>query len=166
LVTGQQWDILGNLVKVTDPGGHETTTAYTDAFTDSTNRNSFAYPARVTQPSGFYVDTVYDFKTGLVMSATDSLSRTTTHTYDVMNREIETELPNGGWITNSFNDNTQTVTTEKLVDSQNNVGRVIIRYDKLYREIQKETADPAGNIFVDTQYDGNGRKWKVSNPYR
>src|SRR5437879_2526052 len=53
-----------------------------------------------------------------------------------------------------------------LADNVSNVVPVIHHFDKLYREIKKETADPNGNIFVDTQFDPDGRKWKVSNPYR
>ncbi len=42
LVTTQQYDVLGNAVTVTDPGGHATQNDFTDRFTDSINRNSFA----------------------------------------------------------------------------------------------------------------------------
>jgi YD repeat-containing protein len=56
------------------------------------------------------------------------------------------------------------MTKQVLVDANNNLGTVTTIYDGLYRETQKQTADPAGTIYVDTQYDAKGRKWKISNP--
>jgi len=64
LVTTQQYDISGNAVTVTDPGGHATQNDFTDRLTDSINRNSFAYPTKVTDASGFYAQSTYDFNTG------------------------------------------------------------------------------------------------------
>src|SRR5712691_3373094 len=61
LVTTQQYDVLGNVVTVTDPGGHATQIDFTDRFTDSINRNSFAYATKVTDASGFYTQSTYDF---------------------------------------------------------------------------------------------------------
>jgi RHS repeat-associated protein len=58
------------------------------------------------------------------------------------------------------------VKKEIKVDSSGNLGTMIVHYDGLYRETQKETYDPEGTIYVDSQYDAKGRKWKVSNPRR
>jgi YD repeat-containing protein len=175
-VTTQQYDVLGNKVKVTDPGGHATETFFTDRFSGITGTNTFAYPTRVTEPSVFYVETTYDFNTGLVKQTTDSLNRTTTKTYDAMNREVETDYPNGGFTKYCYNDPTPSaacydatgisVRKQVKVDAAGNLGTVIAHYDGLYRETQKETYDPEGTIYVDTQYDAKGRKWKVSNPRR
>ena len=93
-----------------------------------------------------------------------------------MNRALVMSLPNGGWTQNTYFDGDLTTNpiqlpntkTEKLVDSQNNKGTVIHYFDGLYRETKKETFDSqqGGHIFVDTQYDGKGRKQQTSNPYR
>jgi len=96
LVTTNQYDVLGNVVKVTDSGGHAANTDFTDRFSDSVSRNTFAYPTQTTSPSGFYVQSTYDFNTGLVKQTTDSLSRVTTQTYDLLN-QVETDFPNGGF---------------------------------------------------------------------
>jgi hypothetical protein len=157
LVTTQQYDVLGNAVTVTDPGGHATQNDFTDRFTDSISRNSFAYSTKVTDASGFYAQSTYDFNTGLVKQTTDSLSRTTTTTYDLMDRPTQVNYPDGGQTNDSYDDTIPTTTETKKVDALGNVGRVIYIYDKLYRVTRKQTADPAGDIFVDTQYDDKGR---------
>src|SRR5207302_10850826 len=139
---------------------------FTDGFTDSINRYSYAYPTKVTDPSGFWTQSTYDFNTGLVKQATDSLSRTTSTTYDVMNRQTQVNYPDGGQTNDTYDDATPKTTETRKVDAAGNVGRVTYTFDKLYRVIRKQTADPAGDIFVDTQYDGKGRKSQESNPYR
>jgi RHS repeat-associated protein len=166
VTTIQQYDVLGNKVKVTDPAGHATNTDFTDRFSDNVSRNTFAFPTRATDPSGFYVDTTYHFNTGLVTQTKDSLNRATTKTYDAMNRLLQQNYPNGGFTRYTYDDTQLTAKKEVKVDNAGNLGTAISHYDGLYREFQRETYDPEGTIFVDTQYDANGRKWKVSNPRR
>ena len=166
LITKQQYDVLGNLVKVTDPGCHTSSTEFTDRFSGITGTNTFAFPTRVTDLSGFYVDTTYDFNSGVVTQTTDSLNRTITKTYDVMNRELQTTFPNGSFTRFTYNDTALTAKKEVKVDSAGNLGTMIAHYDGLYRKIQNEIYDAEGTIYVDTQYDAQGRKWKVSNPRR
>ncbi len=182
LVTGQQYDVLGNLVKTTDPAGHVTNIDFTDCFYSSSPGvcnaapttpvyATFAYATNVTDVTGFSARSRYDFNTGLVRDTTDGLLRTTTKTYDILNRETLTTNPNGGFTRYTFNDTALTAKKEVKVSTAGNpsadvLGTVIAHYDGLYRETQKETYDPEGTIFVDTQYDAKGRKWKVSNPRR
>jgi YD repeat-containing protein len=166
LVTTQQYDVLGNKVKVTDPGTHATNTYYADRFSDNVSRNTFAYPTQVVDAAGNSVETTYDFNTGLVTQVKDAQNRITTKTYDVMNRDIQTTYPNTGFTRFTYNDTALTVKKEIKVDSAGNLGTMIVHYDGLYRETQKETYDPEGTIYVDSQYDAKGRKWKVSNPRR
>src|SRR5438045_8167107 len=84
----------------------------------------------------------------------------------MMNRGLLTTYHNGGVTQFTYNDTALTAKKEIKVDSAGNLGTVIAHYDGLYRETQKETYDPEGTIYVDTQYDANGRKWKVSHPRR
>jgi hypothetical protein len=81
-----------------------------------------------------------------------------------LNREAGVE--GTGFTRFTYNDTALTVKKEIKVDSSGNLGTMIVHYDGLYREIQKETYDPEGTIYVDSQYDAKGRKWKVSNPRR
>src|SRR5689334_11545689 len=47
----------------TDPAGHQSSISYNDSFSDSVNRNTFAYPTTMTDADGFssYVQYNYDF---------------------------------------------------------------------------------------------------------
>src|SRR6267143_1354111 len=188
LETRNQYDVLGNVVATVDPAGHTRSVDCTDCFYSSSNAQcnsapqtsappsntvdihpTYAFPAKVTDENGFFGQSRYDFNTGLVKDATDSLNRTTRTTYDVMNRQTAINYPNGGRSTYSYVDGilpgTAPQTTKQvLVDTNNNLGTVTTIYDGLYRETQKRTADPAGTIYVDAQYDAKGRKWKISNP--
>jgi RHS repeat-associated protein len=167
LVTKKQYDVLGNAVKTTDPGCHATTI-------DFTASNSFAYPAKVTDATGAHVDSIYDFNTGLVTQTTDVRGGVSTMTYDSMNRQTAVNYPNVGWTHYSYVDGNVAATppiapqaTKQVrVDINNNVGTVTSIYDGLYRETQKQTNDPEGTIYIDTQYDAKGRRWKTSNPRR
>src|ERR1700752_3666261 len=47
-----------------DPSGHQSSIAYTDSFSDSVNRNTFAYPTTVTDAGGFNSSVQYNFDIG------------------------------------------------------------------------------------------------------
>src|SRR5262249_42049524 len=113
-----------------------------------------------------YVQSTYDFNTGLVKQTTDWLSRVTSTSYELMNRATQINYPDAGQTNYSYNDTTPSTTETKKVDGAGNVGTVTYIFDKLYRVTQKQTAEPAGTIYIDTQYDNKGRKSQTSNPYR
>ncbi|MEP7337977.1 MAG: hypothetical protein ABI977_09565, partial [Acidobacteriota bacterium] len=92
LETHAQYDQCGSPRKAWDANGKVAETTYTDAFSDSVNRNTFAYPTSALTPipdtSGYYASnsaftssTVYDFNTGRVTTSTDANSQTTTYSY-------------------------------------------------------------------------------------
>ena len=166
LATTNTYDSHGNLTGTTDPGGHQTAISYDDRFSGGQNPSSSAYPTKVTDPTGYWVETTYDYNTGLPTKTVDSRSRTTSTIYDKMNRPTRITRPDGSYVEYAYNDTARTITKKVLVDAQGNVGKQITRLDKLGRVKQTETADPEGNIFVDTRYDKKGRISKVSNPYR
>ena len=43
----------GTPSSTTDAAGHQNTIAYADSFSDSVNRNTFAYPTTITDADGF-----------------------------------------------------------------------------------------------------------------
>ncbi len=61
-----KYDILGNVVQKIDPLNHSTLLSYTDNFSDTINRNTFAYPTQTTNPAGHNEYVTYNFDTGLV----------------------------------------------------------------------------------------------------
>jgi RHS repeat-associated protein len=58
----------GSVISVIDPLGRTKSFGYTDAFSDSVNRNTFAYPTTVTDEDGFQTLTKYKFEFGAVTS--------------------------------------------------------------------------------------------------
>ena len=43
----------GTPISTTDPAGHQSSISYADSFSDSVNRNTFAYPTTITDADGF-----------------------------------------------------------------------------------------------------------------
>jgi RHS repeat-associated protein len=166
LTTRSQFDDTGNVLSTTDPGNHTTTYSYADNYADGIGRNTFAYRTQVTNALGQSAADRYYFDTGLLERQTDSNNQTTTYTYDAMRRPLVTSNPDGGQTSLTYDDNTPAVTeTVKLDASQNIVRKTVSDGDG--RVIQTQlVSDPQGTVFVDTVYDGMGRKSSVSNPYR
>ena len=54
----------GTPVSTTDPAGHQSSIAYADSFSDSVNRNTFAYPTTVTDADGFSSFVQYNYDLG------------------------------------------------------------------------------------------------------
>ena len=168
LTTKSYYDTLGNVVQVTDPLNHSTTSSYSSNF-------AYAYPTQVTDPLGHSASTNYDWETGLVLTKTDANSRTTTFTYDTYNRLVQTDLPDGGRTTQAYDDTynvgqyrVKTETTQKI-DSVNSVTKKEY-YDGLGRLLRTEVEqDDGSSVFVDRQYElctCAGKVARVSTPYK
>lgn len=59
------YDIAGSVVFTRDALNHQHSLTYADAFSDGTNRNSFAYPTVLTDADGYQTFLKYDFNHGL-----------------------------------------------------------------------------------------------------
>jgi YD repeat-containing protein len=158
------YDPLGNVAKKVDALGHTTLLDWSDNFTDSVNRNAFAYLNKTTNPLNHFTTTKYDYNTGLPKQVTDPRGFTTTTAYDGMSRVTSLTEPNGKQTTYSYDDNNRITTRQVTVDNAGNVGQVKTYFDRLYRVVQTRTNDPEGEIWVDMVYDAKGRKKQVSNP--
>jgi RHS repeat-associated protein len=166
VVSHMKYDSVGNVVEKDDPLSHATLIDFTDNFSDSVNRNTFAYPKKVTNPLGQYATTKYDFNTGLIKQVTNTQGNNTTTAYDLMNRVMSVTEPNGRITSFSYDDTNRITTKTVTVDSSGNLGRVKTYFDGLYRVSETRTNDPEGEYAVDTVYDAKGRKSELSNPYR
>jgi YD repeat-containing protein len=51
---------------MTDPSGHQSSVSYADSFSDSLNRNTFAYPTTITDAGGFSSTVQYNFDFGAI----------------------------------------------------------------------------------------------------
>jgi YD repeat-containing protein len=59
------YNINGSVTLMRDALGHQQSVSYADAFSDGTNRNSFAYPTVLTDADGYQTFLKYDFNYGL-----------------------------------------------------------------------------------------------------
>lgn len=173
------YDETGQVISVQDARGYTTTLSYKDSFTDGA------------PPSGYYTDTyltsitppttngtshqstyVYDYEKGELSSATDENLQQSTFSYygnSFWNRPMQATFPDGGQKSYTYSDSgpNPSVSISTLMNSggtsetsttiMDGVGHV------LYTEL---TSDPFGSDTVQTTYDGNGRVWTKSNPFR
>src|SRR6185369_7902903 len=56
--------VTGSPKSVTDPSNHQNSLSYTDAFSDSVNRNTFAYPTTLTDADGYSSTVQYNYDSG------------------------------------------------------------------------------------------------------
>jgi hypothetical protein len=110
-------DDLGNVIKISDPMTHETQISYADNFSDSINRDSYAFPTQITNPKGHLSRKTYDYNTGLVKTTLDPRNLQTTRTCDLLNRPWTITEPNGRITTYTYTDSTPKVLEEVEVDT-------------------------------------------------
>jgi RHS repeat-associated protein len=172
-------DDTGQRLSMTDPRGNQTTYSYTDSFSSGTPPGpTNAYLTTVTHPQTSGVNHIekfaYAYASGEVTSSTDQNNLVTNYKYvDNLARLTETDSPDGGVTSVSYNDSaynpstpSPSVTTTKKINGTTNLVAVSAM-DGLGHVLNKlVTSDPQGTIHVDTAYDGLGRVYTVSNPYR
>jgi YD repeat-containing protein len=171
--TSYAYDLSGQPSSMTDAKGNTTTYSFADSPAGSTN----AFLTKITYPNGLYRTFQYNYSLGYLTSSTDlNPANTTTYYYstqpsncgylDKLDRLTEVDYPDGGKTTNCYNDSGASVTTSKLLTSS--LSETSVSYtDGLFHTIKTQlTSDPDGTTTVDTSYDGEGRVYTKSNPYR
>lgn len=186
LATHAQYDQVGNVRAAWDALGNQSQVSYTDSFSDSVNRNTYAFPTATTSAvpdltgnrasnTALTAAMVYDFSTGHVTASTDANGQVTTADYsnDPLDRLKQVNRPDGGRTTYTYVDVHQCgpyVETRTLLDAAGRELDAFQFFDGLgrgVRSFQYEGQD-ANNPYLtaDTQYDALGRAWRGSNPYR
>ena len=161
-----------------NPGGHQTSYSFANSWTGSAcvpSGTAAIFPTMVTNAKGQSTSTKYYACTGTTASTTDLNGDQTTYTYDSFDRPWQILYPDGGAKTFCYSDDPNgscynsgslySTETDAISGSTNLVKTTL--YDGLGRvdETQLNT-DPGGTVYVDTQYDADGRVLKASNPYR
>jgi RHS repeat-associated protein len=162
------YDSLGNPISSTDAAGNTTSISYTDNYSDSVNRSTYARPTTLTQPVTSGVSHIshmsYYYYLGLSYQNTDQNGQVTTSLYDLRGRPTQQNFPDGGQTSITYNSATSVTSTTKMNSTQNIVGTVLL--DGLGRTKQTQLVDPQGIDYTDTTNDLLGRAYSVSNPYR
>lgn len=172
--TQYTYDETGQVSSMTDPRGNTTSYSYTDSPSGGDPAgNSNAYLTQATSPvvngSTLYEYFSHNYTTGELSSSKDVNGNTTTYAYnDPLNRLTQTTYPDGGQTTISYNDSVPSITTSTLMNATSGESMTsVATLDGMGRVIQTQlTTDPEGADIVDTTYDGAGRVYTKSNPYR
>ncbi|MBZ5720712.1 MAG: RHS repeat-associated core domain-containing protein [Acidobacteriia bacterium] len=188
LDTNNTYDDLGNILSTKDPGLHTTSYSYADNWADANctlGSNTFAYLTQTTDALTHRTKRSYFRCTGLTASTQDENdlvnSRAgTTFTYDLLNRPLAINYPDGGQATQSYVDVVPlSVTQTKLVDSTLGLStQHTTVFDDLGRPKQTQMRDPdctSSLAYIDHAYGYDtspppagtpaGRFVTVSNPY-
>ena len=142
-----RYDVAGSPVAQIDTLNRKVKINYTDSFNDNQNRNSFAYPTKLTDPAGYFSEVKYRFDNGANVWAkspapqNQTSGKTTERLFDSIGRiSKETLLNNGAYTryeypTNQINSKVYST----IVDINNN------------------GADTADEVLAESLTDGAGR---------
>lgn len=175
LTTTYAYDDLGNIRTITDPLSHATNWSYTDSWANTScppSAVSLAFPTQVTDALGHHAQMTYFPCTGLKQAKKDqndiNAGRAgTTWTRDLLGRILVEARPDGGQVSNSYNDTPPVSITNTTKITSTLSKTTTTTEDGLGRKIESTlTSDPEGATSVDTTYDLLGRKSTVSNPHR
>ncbi len=164
--------VTGSPKSTTDPANHINSISYTDAFSDSVNRNTFAYPTALTDADGFSstVQYIFDFgattRTQSPAPAGQSQGAIQTMTYNNLAQlERVTTTNNGAYKRFWYGSNY--VASYATVNSVTDDLFAIHVVDGFGRAISTGGNHPGsggGYRLRNTIYDQMGRATKVSNP--
>ncbi|MGH9396158.1 MAG: RHS repeat-associated core domain-containing protein [Terriglobia bacterium] len=172
-VTTYTYDLTGQMLTMTDPNKNVTSYAYADHYASgSPPGQTNAYLTQITYPQTDFAHVVKfsdNYAGGQLATSTDQNGNTTSYAYsDPLDRLTQINYPDGGKTQYSYNDSPPSpsvTTTKAITSSQNDVSTSIM--DGVGHAVRTElTSDPAGTDYTDTTYDGEGRAWTQSNPYR
>ena len=172
LTTSTNYYTTGSPISTTDPAGHQSSIAYADSFSDSVNRNTFAYPTTITDADGFssYVQYNFDFgsttRTQTPTPAGQSQGAIQTMTYNSLGQLERVTVSNNGaykrfWYGANY------AASYATVNNVSDEAYSIMITDGLGRTIGAATNHPGssgGYRLVSKIYDQMGRASKVSNP--
>jgi RHS repeat-associated protein len=182
-----QYDIAGNVVKVIDAKGYESTVDYNDNFGTQnaearTNQSptvlnglqTFAFATSATNDAGYTTYAQFDYYSGAGVDTEDINGNiSTTYYNDILDRPTQTISANNRpdfrrQMTAIYQDNLRKVTiTSDSKRFDDNLLKSESFYDGLGRTFESREYENTTNYVAGlTQYDSFGRAYKSSNPYR
>ncbi len=162
----------GTPASITDPAGHQSSVAYADGFSDSVNRNTFAYPTTLTDADGYSSYVQYNFDFGATTRsqspapAGQSQGAIQTMTYNSLGQLERITTTNNGaykrfWYGAEYTANYATV--NNLADEAYSI-QVTDGLGRVIGAVTNHPGSTGGYSLINTVYDQMGRAWLQSNP--
>ncbi len=176
IATHAKFDIYGNQYEAIDAKGNSTTTEFDATY--------HAFPIKVTSavpdPTGingsntaFETTATYNTTTGLPLTTTDANGLETRITYDAATLRplnVKVYYQNnqvGGTAETVYHDELNNYWVKSRQQTDTNVWAESLSYfDGLGRAYKAEEVNSQGNIFVEKEFDAQGRVSRVTNPFR
>jgi RHS repeat-associated protein len=163
-MTTAAFDQYGRITASTDPDNHSTTTAFTPA--------TGAQPTSVavTNSLSFTTTTTYDVARNLTLSTTDAAGYVTTSQYDALGRLTQVNKPgvNGAAMkyTYTISNTAPSVVDTYTLDPDGSYRLTEVLFDALLRARETQTQTPEnGRLISDTNYNSDGWVSKATAPY-
>lgn len=177
IATHAQFDNFGNQIKVWDAKGNVSETQFSATY-------GYAFPTQTTtavpDPSGqngsetaFVSSATFDATTGLPLTTADANGLETRIEYDPVTlrpkntKNVYQNAQVGGMSETIYHDepNNYWVKSRSQIDV-NKWAESITYFDGLGRAYKSEEVNSKGNIFVEKEFDADGRVYRVTNPFR
>ncbi|HET6977827.1 MAG TPA: DUF4214 domain-containing protein [Pyrinomonadaceae bacterium] len=164
--------VTGTPASATDPGNHQSSLSYTDAFSDNLVRNTFAYPTTLTDADGNSSTVQYNFDFGATTRtqspapANQTQGAVQTFAYNNLGQLERVTTTNNGaykrfWYGAEFTASYATVNNVAdeayTVQYFDGMGRIV-------NTISNHPGSTGGYRIVNSIYDQMGRVWLQSNP--
>ncbi len=179
------FDETGQVLSTTDPCGnagcgdmvgsnHTTSYSYADNYASGTGTppgQTNAFLTQATYPQTNSVNHIenfsYGYADGQERTSTDQNNLTTSFQYnDPLVRPTQISYPDTGQAPITYNDSALTATASRTINASQTITTVSV-FDGLGHTKQTQlTTDPQGIVYMDKTYDGLGRVYTISNPYR
>lgn len=184
IATHAQFDNFGNQRKAWDANGNLSETEFSSVY-------DYAFATKVTTPipdpnpsqnpdgaahgsqTAFVTEATFDLTTGLPLTTRDANGLETRMEYDAATLRLKkasayyANQQVGGTIETFYNDQQDNywVKTRTQLDA-NKYAESITYFDGLAHAYKAEQIDSGGNIFVEKEFDAEGRVKRVTNPFR
>lgn len=141
-------------------------------YTYGTSSCGNSFPTTISLPLNLSRSKTWNCNGGLIASQTDENGQVASFSYDLMNRPIQTDLPDGGWKLTTYTGANQRDTYTGITDTTPSSSCTSCKHDQLNLDSQGRPSttilvnDPEGQTTSSTAYDSLGRVQKRSNPYR